>query len=284
MLFIQTPAMEESSLRLTAFLTIFACMALAQAIAPRRDLRFGYQRWPANLSIIVIDILIVRLLFPAGAVGAAVWAETNGYGLFNALTLPTAFEILISVILLDLIIYGQHLIFHAIPILWRLHRVHHADNDIDVTTGLRFHPVEILLSMLIKLSCVIALGAPAMAVVIFEIILNGMAMFNHANIRLPEKLDATIRLLLITPDVHRIHHSTIPSETDSNFGFNLSIWDRIFGTWQEQPELGHDRMCIGLKELQQAPTHNLLYMLRLPLQGKLSQYPSNKEKQEQSDV
>lgn len=276
--------MDEPTLRLTAFLTTFGCMALAQALAPRRPLRFGYRRWPANIGIIVIDILLVRLLFPAGAVGAALWAEADGIGLFNIIDLPTGAEIAISVILLDLIIYAQHLIFHAVPLLWRLHRVHHADCDIDVTTGLRFHPIEILLSMLIKLSFVIALGAPAAAVIIFEIILNGMAMFNHANFKLPAKIDAVMRLLLITPDVHRIHHSIIRSETDSNFGFNLSIWDRIFGTWQEQPELGHEKMSIGLEATQQAPTHNLIYMLRLPFQGDLSQYPNSDQQQEKQDV
>ncbi|OIO69771.1 MAG: fatty acid hydroxylase [Zetaproteobacteria bacterium CG1_02_53_45] len=276
--------MDEPTLRLAAFLIIFGCMALAQALAPRRPLRFGYSRWPANLGIILIDLLIVRLLFPAGAVGAALWAEVNEIGLFNVVNLPASAEIAISVITLDLIIYCQHLIFHAVPLLWRLHRVHHADCDIDVTTGLRFHPIEILLSMLIKLSVVIALGAPAAAVVIFEIILNGMAMFNHANVRLPEKADALIRLMLVTPDVHRIHHSVILSETNSNFGFNLSIWDRIFGTWQEQPRLGHEKMCIGLEPTQQAPTHNLIYMLRLPFQGKLSQYPNSVQQQEKQDV
>ena len=276
--------MDDATLRLTAFLTLFACMAVAQAVAPRRSLRFGYHRWPANLGIIVIDILIVRLLFPVGAVGAALWAETNGAGLLHQVELSATAEIVIAVILLDLIIYTQHLIFHAVPLLWRLHSVHHADRDIDVTTGLRFHPIEIVLSMLIKLSFVIALGAPATAVLIFEIMLNGMAMFNHANVKLPKKVDAVIRQLLITPDLHRIHHSIIPKETDSNFGFNLSIWDRMFGTWQAQPKLGHKKMIIGLQPLQQAPTHNLMYMLRLPFQGQLSQYPKPDHEQERSDV
>ena len=276
--------MDESDLRLTAFITIFACMALAQAIFPRRELRFAYQRWPANLGIIVIDALIVRLLFPAGAVGAAMWAESNSLGLFNQFHLSDGITIAISVILLDLIIYTQHLIFHAMPILWRLHRVHHADCDIDVTTGLRFHPLEIVISMLIKISFVIALGIPVMAVVTFEVLLNGMAMFNHANFKLPNRIDALLRLLLITPDIHRIHHSTIQSETDSNFGFNLSVWDRLFGTWQAEPRLGHDKMLIGLDSLQQAPTHNLLFMLRLPFLDEISQYPSSKQKHENSDV
>jgi len=276
--------MDEPTLRLAAFLIIFGCMALAQAAAPRRNLHFGYRRWPANLGIVLLDILIMRLLFPAGAVGASIWAEANGIGLFNMIELPGAMEIALSIILLDLIIYTQHLIFHAVPLLWRLHSVHHADRDIDVTTGLRFHPIEIILSMLIKLTFVILFGAPAIAVVLFEVILNGMAMFNHANFHLPKKVDAVIRLLLVTPDVHRIHHSVIQQETDSNFGFNLSIWDRIFGTWREQPELGHEAMTIGLERLQSAPTHNLIFMLRLPFQRDLGQYPNSKPKQEQNHV
>lgn len=276
--------MDESTLRLTAFIAIFGCMAVAQAAWPRRPLRLGYRRWPANLTIIAIDIVMIRLLFPAGAVGAAFWAEQHEYGLFNLLNLPSAVEILITVILLDLIIYTQHLVFHAAPLLWQLHKVHHADSEIDVTTGLRFHPLEILLSMLIKLSFIIALGAPVWAVILFEMILNGMAMFNHANFRLPDRLDALIRLLFITPDVHRIHHSAIPEETDSNFGFNLSIWDRLFGTWRAQPKQGHDRMIIGLSELQSAPTHQLGFILRLPFLGQIDQYPRPDQSEGENDV
>ncbi|ATX81104.1 Sterol desaturase/sphingolipid hydroxylase, fatty acid hydroxylase superfamily [Mariprofundus ferrinatatus] len=276
--------MDESTLRLAAFVAIFGCMALAQTAAPRRRLRFGYRRWPANLGIVLLNTFLVRLLFPAGAVGAALWADANAVGLFNLVELPPAATVALSVILLDLIIYWQHVIFHAVPMLWRLHRVHHADNDIDVTTGLRFHPIEIILSMLVKISFIIAVGAPATAVVIFEIVLNGMAMFNHANVRLPRQIDSAIRLLLVTPDVHRVHHSVIPAETDSNFGFNLSIWDRIFGTWKAQPDMGHDGMTIGLTQLQHAPTHSLAFMLRLPFQGDLGQYPSSNRKKERLDV
>lgn len=270
--------MEEPTLRLVAFLLIFATMAIAQALAPRRRLRLGYRRWPANLGILTLDGFLVRLLFPAGTAGACLWAEANGIGLLNQTDLSAAAEVAIAIILLDLVIYWQHVLFHAVPLLWRLHSVHHADNDIDVTTGLRFHPIEIVLSMLIKLSFVIALGAPAEAVLLFEIILNGMAMFNHANLRLPAWLDSVLRLLVITPDVHRIHHSVLRHETDSNYGFNLSIWDRIFGSWREQPEAGHDAMTIGLPQLQQAPTHRLLFMLRLPFQGDL---PVSESKPEQ---
>ncbi len=250
-------------------------MALAEALTPKRQPRFAYRRWPANLTIVLLNSLAIRLLFPAGAIGAAIWADVNDIGLFNLIDLPESVVIVITVILLDLIIYWQHVLFHAVPMLWRLHAVHHADRDIDVTTGLRFHPVEIILSMLVKLSFVVALGVPATAVLIFEIILNGMAMFNHANIHLPKKIDAALRLLFITPDVHRVHHSVNVRETNSNFGFNLSIWDRIFGTWREQPELGHQKMTIGLVELQHAPTHALTFMLSLPFRGKLGQYPNS---------
>ena len=258
-------------------------MALAEALAPRKKLTQGRKRWPANLGIVVIDALTGRLLLPAGATGAAIWAEQQHFGLFNMLELTGPMSIVAAVILLDLIIYAQHMLFHALPILWRLHMVHHADRDIDVTTGLRFHPIEIVLSLLIKITCVILLGVPVVAVIIFEVVLNGMAMFNHANFRLPVRLDALLRWLIITPDVHRIHHSIIKQETNSNYGFNLSIWDRLFGTLRQQPEKGHDGMTIGLEHLQQAPTHSLTFMLRLPFGKQLGQYPilkSSKKHQE----
>ena len=270
--------MDDTSIRLAIFLTVFTSMALAEALFPRRKLGFAYRRWPANLAIVLLNSLIVRLLFPAGAIGAAVWADANGVGLLNLIDLPASVVIIISIALLDLIIYWQHVIFHAVPVLWRLHAVHHADRDIDVTTGLRFHPLEIILSMLIKISFVIALGIPATAVLIFEVILNGMAMFNHANVHLPKKVDAVLRLLLITPDVHRVHHSVNMKETNSNFGFNLSIWDRLFGTWCAQPALGHNNTTIGIAELQHAPTHTLTFMLSLPFRGRLGQYPNHDRK------
>jgi len=271
--FIQTSAMDDSALRLTVFLTILAIMALAEWMAPKRNLRQGRKRWPANLAIVVLDALIVRLVLPAGAIAAALWAEELHFGLFHWLEWSDAITVLGAVILLDLAIYGQHILFHALPVLWRLHLVHHADRDIDVTTGLRFHPIEIILSMLVKISIVIVLGAPVLAVMIFEVILNAMAMFNHANVRLPVKLDAGLRLLVITPDVHRIHHSIIKDETNSNYGFNLSIWDRLFGTYRAQPQAGHDKMSIGLEHLQDAPTHHLGFMLRLPFGSYIGQYP-----------
>jgi len=264
---------DESLIRLAAFIGVLAVMALWQALLPRRELSQGYRRWPANLGIVVLDSLIVRLLFPAGAIGVALWAQQQGFGLLNMVSLTPALSITLAVVLLDLAIYLQHLLFHAVPTLWRLHMVHHADRDIDVTTGLRFHPIEIVLSMLIKMGVVALLGAPALAVVIFEVILNAMAMFNHANVRLPLPLDTILRTLLVTPDMHRVHHSVIRRETNSNYGFNLSIWDRIFATYRAQPAAGHSGMTIGLSQFQHAPAHTLSWMLRLPFSGEMGQYP-----------
>jgi len=265
--------MDETAVRLIAFFSMFAIMAVAEAAAPRRRLRFGRSRWPANLLIVVINSLLVRLLPVAGAGAVALWAEAHHFGLFNLLPWSPSIELVCAVILLDLVIYTQHVIFHALPLLWRLHMVHHADRDIDVTTGLRFHPLEILVSMLIKMGAVALLGVPLVAVLLFEMILNGMAMFNHANVALPLWFDALIRRLLVTPDMHRVHHSVIREETNSNYGFNLSLWDRLFTTYRAQPEAGHDAMVIGLDHLQAAPTHNLAYMLRLPISGQIGQYP-----------
>jgi len=270
--------MDDSLLRLIVFFAILFTMASAEFLLPRRALVLGYKRWPANIGIIVLDVLLVRLLLPAGAVGASLWASEHSLGLFNWLQWHDAFSIIIAVIALDLVVYGQHRLFHAVPMLWRLHMVHHADREIDVSTGLRFHPIEIMLSMLIKMSVVVLLGVPVLAVVIFEMILNGMAMFNHANVHLPLKLDRVLRMLVITPDVHRIHHSIIKAETNSNYGFNLSLWDRLFASYRAQPQLGHDNMIIGLEHLQDAPTHHLAYMLRLPFSGNIGQYPMLKKK------
>jgi len=265
--------MDESLLRLIVFFAILLCMALAEFFYPRRPLLMGYKRWPANIGIIVLDVIIARIVIPAGAIGAALWANEHAFGLFNWLAWHDSVSIFLAIVLLDLVVYGQHMLFHALPILWRLHMVHHADREIDVSTGLRFHPIEIILSMLIKISVVLLLGVPVIAVVIFEMILNGMAMFNHSNVRLPLKIDALLRFLVITPDVHRIHHSIIREETNSNYGFNLSCWDRLFGTFRNQPQHGHDDMVIGLEHLQEAPTHRLGFMLRLPFSADLGQYP-----------
>jgi sterol desaturase/sphingolipid hydroxylase (fatty acid hydroxylase superfamily) len=271
--FIHDCDMDTATIRFSIFFMVLLIMIAAETFSPRRPLSLGRTRWPANLGIVVMNVLIVRLLLPGGAIAAALWAGARDFGLFNGLNWSGSVEIIAAVILLDLIIYGQHVLFHAIPVLWRLHMVHHADRDIDVTTGLRFHPIEIILSMLIKITVVALLGAPVLAVIIFEIILNGMAMFNHANVRLPGKVDKLLRLLVITPDVHRVHHSVLKPETNSNYGFNLSVWDRLFGTYRAQPEYGHTNMTIGLEHLQSAPTHKLGFMLRLPFNGDIGQYP-----------
>lgn len=264
---------DEALIRLSTFVAVLAAMAIWQAVSPRRKLTQGYRRWPGNLGIVLLNSLLLRLLLPAGAIGTALWAEQQGFGLLNIAGMTAATRVAVSVILLDLAIYLQHLLFHALPLLWRLHMVHHADRDIDVTTGLRFHPIEIILSMLIKMGVVLLLGAPATAVLIFEVMLNGMAMFNHGNVNIPAPVDRALRLFFVTPDMHRVHHSVIRSETNSNYGFNLSIWDRLFGTYRPQPETGHARMTIGLSQFQQQPTHALGWMLRLPFTGDLGQYP-----------
>ena len=240
---------NESALRLSFFLGILVVMALWEILSPRRILTVSKPyRWFSNLSIVVINTLVVRIIFPAAAVGVAAYAATKGYGLFNYLTINSIIAVILSIVFLDMLIYWQHVIFHKVPFLWRIHRMHHADQDFDVTTGSRFHPIEIVLSMLIKFSAVLLLGIPIVAIILFEIILNLTAMFNHSNVSLPSSLDKIIRKLVVTPDMHRVHHSVIPSETNSNFGFNLSIWDKLFSTYIAQPSEGHLGMTIGLSE------------------------------------
>lgn len=237
----------EPLIRLSCFFATLLLMLLWEWRQPRRPLsRPRAQRWPANLGIIVVDSVVLRLVFPILAVGAAGLADIHHWGLFHWLHAPFWLACLASLLLLDLAIYTQHVVFHKVPILWRLHRMHHTDLDFDVTTALRFHPLEIALSMLIKLAAVVALGAPPVAVLLFEVILNATAMFNHGNVRLPLALDRGLRWLLVTPDMHRVHHSIRQEETDSNFGFNLPWWDRIFGTYRAQPRDGHSGMQIGL--------------------------------------
>ena len=233
--------------------------------APRRMLtQKKWIRWSNNIGIVLLNSTILRLVFPAAAVGMAGFAQQQGWGVFNYLQWPMLFELFIAVILLDGAIYLQHVMFHAVPLFWRLHRMHHTDLDFDVTTGARFHPIEILLSMIIKFSVVIALGASPIAVLIFEILLNGTAMFNHSNVRLPLHIDRILRTVIVTPDMHRVHHSTIYHEANSNFGFNLSIWDRIFGTYKNQPNAGHYDMSIGVEDLQDSRFQKLHWMLILP--------------------
>ncbi|WP_338549824.1 sterol desaturase family protein [Roseovarius phycicola] len=261
----------EAIVRLTVFLGLFAIFALIEAWMPRRvRTQPRGTRWITNWAIIVIDSLTLRLLalaLPLLAVGAAIDAQSQGWGLMNALNLPLWLAVIITVLIFDFAIWAQHLITHKIPILWRFHRVHHADRDIDVTTAIRFHPVEIALSMLLKIGLVYLLGPPTVGIIIFEIVLNGTAMFNHANIKLPLWLDAIVRRVLVTPDMHRVHHSDQRHEHDSNYGFALSIWDQMFGTYIAQPEKGHDDMTIGLEWQDDRPS-KLGWSLGLPFQRK----------------
>jgi sterol desaturase/sphingolipid hydroxylase (fatty acid hydroxylase superfamily) len=238
---------HETAIRLGCFFGVLAAMAAWEALNPRRRLSQPRMlRWTGNLGIVAVNTLIVRVLFPVVPVTAALFFAERGWGLFNAVAVPGWLAVAASVALLDLAIYGQHVMFHHVPALWRLHRMHHADLDFDVTTGIRFHPIEIMLSLLIKMAAIAVLGAPAMAVLIFEVLLNATSMFNHGNVSLPEAVDRALRWVLVTPDMHRVHHSVIRAETDSNFGFNLPWWDRMFGTYRQRPEMGHDGMTIGL--------------------------------------
>ena len=267
---------QDSQIRLVSALAIFMAVALWEVLAPRRRPEFGrLRRWPSNLGLIVVDALVVRAIFPFALTGVALWAQGRGWGLFNAIAMPRWMAFAASVALLDLTIYLQHVLFHAVPALWRLHRMHHADLEFDVTTGLRFHPVEILLSMVIKLAVVTALGAPAVAVLVFEVLLNATAMFNHGNVRLPVRLDGWLRLLVVTPDMHRVHHSALVRETNSNFGFNLPWWDRLFGTYRAQPLAGHAGMTIGLEQFRDARELRLDRMLLQPLRGEAGGAPIN---------
>jgi sterol desaturase/sphingolipid hydroxylase (fatty acid hydroxylase superfamily) len=256
----------ETLIRLGFFFCVFLTMALLETILPRRELSISkIRRWRSNLGITLLNTIVVRLLFPTAAVGIALVAEERGYGLFNNLALPLPLAVLASVLALDLVIYCQHVVMHKIPILWRLHRMHHVDLDFDVTTGARFHPVEIVLSMLIKFAAVLLLGAPAVAVLVFEVVLNATAMFNHSNVRLNLQLDRILRLVLVTPDMHRVHHSVVRIETDSNYGFNVPWWDRLFGTYRAQPEAGHTGMQIGVGDIREERLCvNLPGMLKLP--------------------
>lgn len=255
----------EPPLRLAAFAVVFVLMALWERRAPRRPLAIGRRRrWPGNLGIAVLDTLLLRLLLPTAAFGTALLGEARAWGLLPALGVSGWPAVVTAVVVLDLAIYLQHVLFHALPLLWRLHRMHHADLDVDVTTGNRFHPIEILLSMLWKIAVVVALGAPAAAVLLFEVLLNATALFGHGNVRLAGSLDRALRWLLVTPDMHRVHHSAVPAETGSNFGFNLSCWDRLLGTYRTAPAAGHERMTIGLEAFRDPGELRLDRMLSQP--------------------
>jgi sterol desaturase/sphingolipid hydroxylase (fatty acid hydroxylase superfamily) len=276
-IFIQT---HEAMIRLGFFLGIFALMATWEVVAPRRArLLTRLQRWSSNLGLVVLNTLLLRLLFPAAAVGMALSVNAQGWGLLNALTWPVWTEVLLAVVVLDFAIWVQHVLFHAVPALWRLHRVHHADLDYDLTTGARFHPVEIILSMLIKFAVIAALGPPVVAVILFEVILNAMAMFNHANVGLPPRLDRALRWLVVTPDMHRVHHSIEDDETNSNFGFNLSWWDRLLGTYRAEPRAGQQGMTIGIRDHRDPRRVDRLDgMLVLPFVGQVTDYAINRRR------
>jgi len=257
---------QETAIRLSCFVGVLVTMAVLEAVLPRRARAMGRRRrWPGNLGVVALSAVMLRLLFPATAVGVALATEAHGGGLLPWLGLPAWAAVAVAVVLLDLAIYLQHVLLHAVPALWRLHRMHHADLDFDVTTGLRFHPLEIVLSMVLKLMVVVALGAPALAVLIFEVLLNATSMFNHANLRLPLALDRVLRLVLVTPDMHRVHHSTDRRETNSNYGFNLALWDRLFATYRAQPALGHTGMQIGVAEFRDPKGQRIDRMLLQPL-------------------
>ncbi|KGY11199.1 sterol desaturase [Vibrio tubiashii] len=256
-------------IRLSFFLSVLVLCAIWEWLTPRKKLtQSKLYRWLNNLGLIAFNSMCLSLLMPILALEAAIYAANNGLGLLNQLQVPIYVELLIAVVLLDLAIYLQHLVFHRVPILWRLHRMHHADQDIDVTTGTRFHPIEILLSMWIKVGLVMTLGISPIAVVVFEIILNASAMFNHSNAYLTLKLDNWLRKMIVTPDMHRVHHSVLVKETHSNFGFFLSIWDRAFGTYLDQPEQGHDGVKIGLPLFQSPNEQRLDKMLTQPFRQK----------------
>ena len=264
-------------MRFLAFASLLAALVIWELLAPRRQRTKGRgARWPGNLGIVVLDTVLVRLLFPVSAVGLAYMCEAQGWGLLQIAGTSAWVAVPLAVVALDLAIYLQHVLFHAVPALWRLHRMHHADQDIDVTTGVRFHPIEILLSMGIKFGVVAALGPPAVAVLVFEVLLNATSMFNHGNVGLPAALDRILRWIVVTPDMHRVHHSVLPNETNSNFGFNLPWWDRLLGTYRAQPTAGHDGMTIGLDVFRNPGQLRLDRMLVQPFVGAAGSYPINR--------
>lgn len=276
---------HELAIRLGFFLGMFAWIAVWELLAPRRALTLPRAlRWTSNLGLVVLNSVLLRLLFPLAAVGVAVFAATNGWGLLNHFQAPLALAVPVAVIALDFFIWLQHVMTHAVPALWRLHRVHHADLDYDLTTGSRFHPIEIGLSMLIKFAAIVVLGAPVLAVVIFEVLLNATAMFNHGNIRLPAALDRVLRWFVVTPDMHRVHHSVESDETNSNFGFNLPWWDRLLGTYRAQPRAGHDGIHIGIRShTNPQQVARLPGMLLMPFQGPIGSYAINHRREPVKD-
>jgi sterol desaturase/sphingolipid hydroxylase (fatty acid hydroxylase superfamily) len=266
---------SETAIRLIASATVFAAIVLAEGAMPRRERSFSRRaRWPANLAIVAINDIAVRILVPITAIAAALAAQRRASGLLNRISLPGAIALVIAVITLDLAIYLQHRVFHAVPLLWRIHRMHHADLDFDLTTGLRFHPLEIIISMLVKIGVVLTIGASAMAVVAFEVLLNATSMFNHGNVGISEATDRWLRWILVTPDMHRVHHSIVRAETNSNFGFNLPWWDHLMRTYRAQPAAGHLGMAIGIDQFRSREELKLLPLLTQPFRGADDGYPT----------
>lgn len=269
---------NEPTIRLGFFLGVFALVGLWELAAPQRALTVSKAlRWTSNLGLVVLNTVMLRLLFPLAAVGIAAFCTENGWGLLNHFQVPFAVAVPLAVIAMDFVIWLQHVMVHAVPVLWRLHRVHHADLDYDITTGARFHPIEIVLSMLIKFATIVVLGPPVVAVVIFEVMLNATAMFNHGNIRLPASVDRVLRRVFVTPDMHRVHHSVEDDECNSNFGFSLTWWDRMFGTYREQPRAGQVGMTIGIRgHSDPREVDRLDGMLLLPFKGEVTDYTINR--------
>jgi sterol desaturase/sphingolipid hydroxylase (fatty acid hydroxylase superfamily) len=268
---------QEPAVRLGIFLAVFSAVALGEIAAPRRDLKQSKgTRWTNNLVLVALNTVLLRVLFPTSAVALALSMGESGAGLLNQVGVPYPVAVVVSILVLDLVIYLQHLMFHAVPILWRLHRMHHADLDFDVTTGARFHPIEIVLSMLIKFAAIAVLGPPAVAVLVFEVLLNATAMFNHGNVRIPPAWDRVLRWVVVTPDMHRVHHSIEAPETNSNFGFNLPWWDRLFGTYRAQPAAGHEGMTIGIGQFRTGRDLWLDRMLALPFRDDAGRYAINR--------
>ncbi|MFK7966423.1 MAG: sterol desaturase family protein [Burkholderiaceae bacterium] len=268
---------REQAIRLGGFLAVFALIALWEIVAPRRQATLSKGlRWSSNIALMALNALLLRLVFPLAAVGVAAFGEAGGWGLLNHFQVPLWLAVPIAVIALDFVIWLQHVVIHAVPAFWRLHQVHHADLDYDLTTGTRFHPIEMLLSMLIKFAAVVTLGAPVVAVVIFEVLLNATSMFNHGNIRIPLPINQVLGWFIVTPDMHRIHHSVEPDETNSNFGFSLPWWDRLFGTYRAQPRVGHDAIVIGIRgHTDPREVARLDGMLLMPFKGKVGRYAIN---------
>ena len=277
---------NEKDVRMVIFIVMLAFIGLWELIAPKRALKVSKLiRWTNNLALVFLNSFIIRFIFPLAAIGVAKVASEQGWGLFNLYEVPFWYAFIASIIILDFVIYLQHVMVHAIPALWRLHRVHHADLDYDVTTGSRFHPLEIILSMLIKFAAIVLLGPAVITVIVFEIILNATAMFNHGNIGLPKKLDKIMRWFLVTPDMHRVHHSIEDDETNSNFGFSLPWWDRLFGTYREAPRAGHQNMVIGIHKFDDPKQVSWLHgMLMLPFIGKMSGYVINRRQWTDKDI